>query len=317
MKATFRILPDCGMSLLEQVRSQIISSLYTGRLREGDSLPSVRELAQEAGLNPKSIHRLYHDLQEEELVRVVHGKGVFVRSHTGGTFSRLRRDAVLGLVRATTEKANLLGLGPERFARILLRYSTGEDLKPLPCVLVDDEEELATFSAELERRMSVQILPIPLQDAPAKLSRENRELSGYRHVLTTSWHLGEVRALAEPLGMEVLEIRPDPGVYAQILAEARERNVGVVVGDPRTLHAPYDAFLNIFHPSTNRRFLVAAVHDEERMAELAREADVAYTSPFCVEEAKKILPAGLELREIRDVISNEFLEELQLLQLVL
>src|SRR5512135_3060386 len=97
----FKISPECGLSLYDQIKSQIISSLYTGKIQEGQPLPSVRELALEAGVNPKTIHKVYRQLQEEGYIRMMQGKGVFLRHRAEEDFSSLRRDALLHLVQTT------------------------------------------------------------------------------------------------------------------------------------------------------------------------------------------------------------------------
>jgi DNA-binding transcriptional regulator YhcF (GntR family) len=51
-----------------------------GALRPGDRLPSVRELASEAGVNVNTARAVYGRLEHEGLVRSEHGRGTFVAS---------------------------------------------------------------------------------------------------------------------------------------------------------------------------------------------------------------------------------------------
>ena len=48
-----------------QVRNQIILGIATSRIREGDSLPSVRQLADEIGINMHTVNKAYAVLREE------------------------------------------------------------------------------------------------------------------------------------------------------------------------------------------------------------------------------------------------------------
>lgn len=62
-------------------REQILS----GVLRQGDRLPSVRELATQLTINPNTIQRAYRELEMQGWVVSVPGKGSFVSTIPGDT----------------------------------------------------------------------------------------------------------------------------------------------------------------------------------------------------------------------------------------
>jgi len=313
-KIGFKIVPDSGLTLYEQLKNQIISSLYTGKIREGDPLPSVRELAESAGVNPKTIHRIYRQLQEEHHLHLVPGKGVFIRQRQEADFPGLRREALLNLVRSSLEKASLLGLGPDKFVQLLQRYSSGV-MPPLGCILVDDEEELEVFAGELERKLAVRLYPVLLSDLDRRLTADNPDIRELPYVLTTSWHLEQVGPRAAALGKKLLEIKPDPGVYGEIARLMQARNVAVVVRDLRTLHTSFTMYQNIFYPSTVKRFIIATLADETLIGQIARESEVVFCSPLCLDTLRRRLPPGKDLRGFQDFISDEFIESLHKLGL--
>lgn len=61
-----------------QLRDRIAEAILDGRYREGDMLPSVRAFAAEQGANPLTVAKAYQLFQEEELVTVRRGVGMFV-----------------------------------------------------------------------------------------------------------------------------------------------------------------------------------------------------------------------------------------------
>src|SRR5439155_17525504 len=65
-------------SLVEQARDQIVSGLHAGLLRNGDRLPSLRQVASLSALNVKTILRVYAALQREGLLSLRKGSGAFV-----------------------------------------------------------------------------------------------------------------------------------------------------------------------------------------------------------------------------------------------
>lgn len=64
------------------IYSQIVDSyrsqISAGILRNGDKLPSVRELASELTINPNTIQRAYRELEMGGWIATVAGKGCFV-----------------------------------------------------------------------------------------------------------------------------------------------------------------------------------------------------------------------------------------------
>lgn len=61
-----------------QLRNQIILGIATSLLREGDSLPSVRQLAGEIGINMHTVNKAYAVLREEGFLNIDQRKGAVV-----------------------------------------------------------------------------------------------------------------------------------------------------------------------------------------------------------------------------------------------
>lgn len=61
-----------------QLRNQIIYGIATSRLQEGDSLPSVRELADYIGINMHTVNKAYTILKQEGYVKLDRRKGAVI-----------------------------------------------------------------------------------------------------------------------------------------------------------------------------------------------------------------------------------------------
>ena len=61
-----------------QLRNQIIMGIATSRFREGDMLPSVRQLADHIGINMHTVNKAYTVLRQEGYVKVDRRKGVMI-----------------------------------------------------------------------------------------------------------------------------------------------------------------------------------------------------------------------------------------------
>ena len=61
-----------------QLKNQIILGIATSRFQEGDSLPSVRQLAEVVGINMHTVNKAYTVLKQEGYVKVDRRKGAII-----------------------------------------------------------------------------------------------------------------------------------------------------------------------------------------------------------------------------------------------
>jgi DNA-binding transcriptional regulator YhcF (GntR family) len=99
-------------SLEDQLRSQIRELLVTGELTEGQALPSTRQLAADLAIHFNTVARAYRRLQDEGLLVIEQGRGVFVSGPPPRPKHSPRhvREELLGRLRQILVDARLLGL---------------------------------------------------------------------------------------------------------------------------------------------------------------------------------------------------------------
>ncbi|MBO7353895.1 MAG: GntR family transcriptional regulator [Lachnospiraceae bacterium] len=61
-----------------QLRNQIIMGIATSRLRDGESLPSVRDMAEIIGINMHTVNKTYAILRQEGYLRLDRRRGAVV-----------------------------------------------------------------------------------------------------------------------------------------------------------------------------------------------------------------------------------------------
>lgn len=64
--------------IYQQLRNQIVMLIAQNRLREGDSLPSVRALAVELGVNMHTVNKAYAILRQEGYLQLDRRKGAVI-----------------------------------------------------------------------------------------------------------------------------------------------------------------------------------------------------------------------------------------------
>src|SRR4051812_10279801 len=65
--------------IYRQLRDRVVHMILDGVLKEGDSLPSIRNVAAEYRINPLTVLKAYQKLADEELVEKRRGLGMFVK----------------------------------------------------------------------------------------------------------------------------------------------------------------------------------------------------------------------------------------------
>ena len=100
--------------IYRQLRDRVVAMILDGVLKEGDPLPSVRNVAAEYRVNPLTVLKGYQELVDEKLVESRRGLGMFV--NTGAREMLFERERKTFLkerwpeIQATIER---LGLKPE------------------------------------------------------------------------------------------------------------------------------------------------------------------------------------------------------------
>jgi GntR family transcriptional regulator len=119
-----------GRPLYQQLVDEIKTLIARGELAQGTSLPPVRQVASDLGVNLNTVAFAYRRLQKEGLIRVRHGSGAVVISQTLGTNQedRLRsqlRTALTQLVLAGLKQPEIKALINEELDDLLKEARRG------------------------------------------------------------------------------------------------------------------------------------------------------------------------------------------------
>jgi GntR family transcriptional regulator len=84
-----------GQPIYRQLRDGVVHMILDGVLKEGDPLPSVRNVAAEHRVNPLTVLKAYQELVDEELVETRRGLGMFVKASARELLLRGEREKFL------------------------------------------------------------------------------------------------------------------------------------------------------------------------------------------------------------------------------
>jgi GntR family transcriptional regulator len=80
----FRIDLRSGVAPYRQIVQQVRQALQLGMLHVGDQLPTVKEVAAQAAINPNTVLKAYRELEHEGLAAGRPGLGTFITRSLGG-----------------------------------------------------------------------------------------------------------------------------------------------------------------------------------------------------------------------------------------
>ena len=110
----FHIDPDSGVPIYLQISRNIKRSIALGSLRDGEQVPSVREVAETLTVNPNTVAKAYQLLEREGIVATRQGIGTFVTEGEISITEQERRNIVSEkLDRALVEAEHLRLSGNE------------------------------------------------------------------------------------------------------------------------------------------------------------------------------------------------------------
>lgn len=110
--------------LLEQIKGRIVE----GELLSDTALPSVRALSKELKISALTVKKAYDALEEEGLVRTVHGKGTYVAEVNGNLMREVQVREVENDLEGALHRGRLYGL-------------TTEELRAMMEILLEQEWE--------------------------------------------------------------------------------------------------------------------------------------------------------------------------------
>jgi len=81
--------------IYRQLRDRVVAMILDGVLKQGDPLPSVRQVAADFQINPITVSKAYQELVDENLVEKRRGLGMYVTEGARSALMKSERDRFL------------------------------------------------------------------------------------------------------------------------------------------------------------------------------------------------------------------------------
>ena len=108
-----------GEPIYTQIVRQIKTMILEGTLKEGDALPSMRNLAMQLRNSNITTKRAYEELERDGYIETYTGKGSFVSAHNNELYREEQLKAIEGLLTDAADKAKRCGIPLAELQEIL------------------------------------------------------------------------------------------------------------------------------------------------------------------------------------------------------
>ena len=117
---------DSSRPIYLQIIERVQMDIITGRYQPGDKLPSVRDLAQEAAVNPNTMQKALSELERSGLIYSQRTSGRFI-TEDKELIHQMKKELAAAEVSAFVAHMKQLGLTPEEI-RLLLAETFEEEV---------------------------------------------------------------------------------------------------------------------------------------------------------------------------------------------
>ena len=119
MAIRLQLNPHSGEPIYGQIVEAIKYQIASGRLAEGEQLPSVRGLANDLKINMRTVIKAYEELSLAGVIELQHGKGAFVTAPRNGKPVATRRKEIAAWAKWLLAEASGMGATPAEVVEIV------------------------------------------------------------------------------------------------------------------------------------------------------------------------------------------------------
>lgn len=116
-----------GEPIYAQIVSQVKSMILSGVLKEGEALPSMRNLAMQLRISIITTKRAYEELERDGFIESYTGKGSFVKAQNAELFREEQLRAIEALLAEAAEQGRRCGLSLSEMTEMLQMMYGGDD----------------------------------------------------------------------------------------------------------------------------------------------------------------------------------------------
>src|SRR5208283_1849578 len=110
-----RVDPGLSVPVFQQIADEVKSAIARGACAPGEMIPSVRQMASQALINPNTVAKAYRDLEREGIVTTRRGLGVFLADNAEKLCRNGRRGDIREKLKDIASEARRAGMSGDEF----------------------------------------------------------------------------------------------------------------------------------------------------------------------------------------------------------
>ncbi|ETT87565.1 GntR family transcriptional regulator [Viridibacillus sp. FSL R5-0477] len=114
-----QIEPQSDVPIYTQLTQQIIEGIASGQLKPGESLPSVRALAADLGVNMHTVNKSYHELEKKGMILIIPKSGAVVSGPNDLGVTNAQIQQVERMLRPVVAEGLVVGLGAQDLQQLV------------------------------------------------------------------------------------------------------------------------------------------------------------------------------------------------------
>ncbi len=230
---SFQLDRKKGIPMYLQLSNEIKRLIQTGDWVAGKKVPTERDLAEKLNISRNTVSTAYKELESEGILVSTQGRGTFVTDSDAVIRRESRKDRLLKIIDIAIEEAAELGFNIDEFLVITNQRVTAkkEMLSRVRVAFIEcNKEQLDHFSKDLKLDPGVSIMPVLLDDFRSSPEEINSLMRTADLILTTFFHLQEVKKLVTVKGIDIIGIALDPQLetIVKIARLPQDTRLGIV-----------------------------------------------------------------------------------------
>lgn len=293
-----------GIPLYLQIKHQIKKLLENGNLKEGEQLPTERDLSESLQVSRNTVSMAYKELVLENIILSIPGRGTFpnpktskfTKSNTNNNLSKIEE-----IIDVSINEALELNFKLEEFKKIVNKKIEEKEklLKNVNIAFIEcNYEQLYFFSKGLELGTGISIIPILIDEIHEEPDIFKERIKSIDLVVTTFFHYDEVKEFLVDQKQRVLAIALDPLMETMVSIahlSSKDKNIGLVCITDKFAQRVFQSIKKAGIKFSSFKFVIS--HDKNEVKKFLINTDIVITSPGRRKEAEKLISPQIPLIE--------------------
>ena len=293
-----------GIPLYLQIKHQIKKLLENGNLKEGEQLPTERDLSESLQVSRNTVSMAYKELVLENIILSIPGRGTFpnpktskfTKSKTNNNLSKIEE-----IIDVTINEALELNFELGEFKKLVNKKIEEKEklLKNINIAFIEcNQEQLYFFSKGIELGTGISIIPILIDEIYNEPDIFRERIKSIDLVVTTFFHYDEVKKFLADQKQRVLAIALDPLMETMVNIahlSSKDKNIGLICITDKFAQRVFQSIKQAGIKFLSFKFTRS--HNRDEVKKFLINTDIVITSPGRKKEVEKLISPQIPLIE--------------------